>query len=349
MRPRSRAGIGGEYSAMNSAIDELVPARLRGRIDLALNGSYWVGVALGRIVTLVLLDPHVVPVTIGWRVVFGLGAILGLAILLVRRFVPESPRWLLLHGWKREAERVTVEIERAVHEGAVPQAAHAPIAVRVRGSVGLGHVFEVVFVRYWRRALLAVALMLAQAFFYNAIFFSYPLILERYHHVPAGSVGLYVIPFAVGNFLGPVLLGPLFDRVGRRVMIASTYALSGILLTITGLLFVAGVLDAVTQTLAWCIVFFFASAAASSAYLTVSELFPVELRGLAIAIFYAMGTGAGAFAPWLFGVIVESGDAGNLLEGYLFAAVLMGLAAAVAWVLAVDAEGKSLEEISSHG
>ncbi|RYE89661.1 MAG: MFS transporter [Myxococcales bacterium] len=339
------AGIGGEYAAINSAIDELIPARVRGHVDLAINGSYWVGVGLGAGLTLVLLNPAVVPLSLGWRLAFGLGSLLGIGIVFLRHDVPESPRWLLAHGREREAIETTEAIEAKVHgEGARP-AAVAPVRVRVTGVVGVSALAAALLGPYRRRTVLGASLMLAQAFFYNAIFFSYGLILERFHHVEASRVGLYIVPFSVGNFLGPLLLGRLFDRWGRRPMIAGTYALSGVLLVATGVMFVAGWFDALTQTLAWSVVFFFASAAASSAYLTVSELFPVELRGLAIAVFYAFATLVGATAPALFGAIVDSGRPTNLLAGYALASALMLAAAVVAWFLGFDAEGRSLEQI----
>ena len=338
------AGIGGEYSAINSAIDELVPARIRGQVDLAINGSYWVGVGLGAGLTVLLLDPDLVPVSIGWRLAFGFGAVLGIAILAVRRDMPESPRWLLMHGHVRAANETMAQIETRV---GAPAGAFEPVAVRVFGTVGLRYVVRTLLVRYRRRTILGLSLMLAQAFLYNSIFFSYGLILEKFHGVSAGDVGLYIIPFAVGNFLGPLLLGRSFDRLGRRVMIPATYALSGLLLTVTGLLFVAGWLDATTQTLAWSAVFFVASAAASSAYLTVSELFPVELRGMAIAVFYAFGTLVGAAAPTLFGAIVDSGDPMQLFAGYALASALMLGAAAIARIYGVDAEGRPLEALTS--
>ncbi|HTJ40958.1 MAG TPA: MFS transporter [Kofleriaceae bacterium] len=338
------AGIGGEYSAINSAIDELVPARVRGQVDLAINGSYWVGVALGAALTLVVLDPAIVPASIGWRVAFGSGAILGLAILVIRRDLPESPRWLLGHGHVREAEATCARIER---EAGGAAAACARVRVHVTGPVGVRRLFHALLHRYPRRTALGLALMLAQAFLYNSIFFSYALILERFHGVAADDVGLYVVPFAIGNFLGPLLLGRRFDRLGRRIMIPVTYALSGVLLLATGAMFVAGWLDALTQTIAWGVVFFVASAAASSAYLTVSELFPVELRGMAIAVFYAVGTLAGAVAPTLFGAIVDTGEPSRLFAGYALASALMIGAAVVARTLGVDAEGRSLEELAA--
>ena len=342
-RALAGGGIGGEYAAINSAIDELVPARVRGQVDLAINGSYWLGVAMAGGLTLLVLDPAVIPIALGWRVAFGLGAVLGLAILVVRRHLPESPRWLLMHGYVREAEATVARIE--VDAGGAPTGEVAPVRVRVTGSVGFRGLLHALLVRYPQRAVLGFVLMFAQAFLYNAIFFSYGLILERFDGVPAGHVGLYVVPFAVGNFLGPLVLGPLFDRLGRRVMIPATYAISGLLLAVTGGLFAAGLLDATTQTIAWSVVFFFASAAASSAYLTVSELFPVELRGMAIAVFYAFGTLVGAGAPLLFGALIDQGQRWQLCGGYGLAAALVLVAAVVARRLAVDAEGRSLEEL----
>lgn len=343
------SGIGGEYSAINSAIDELVPARVRGTVDLAINGSYWVGVALGAGVTLIVLDTRIFPIAIGWRVAFGLGAVLGLAILVVRRHLPESPRWLLSHGYVQKAIAIVEHIEAQVYgpgwSARTSVTAVKVVEVQVTGAVGLRHLAHTLLRRYPRRTILGLSLMLAQAFLYNSIFFSYGLILERFHGVAPDRVGLYIVPFAIGNFLGPLVLGPLFDRWGRRAMIPLTYALSGVLLLATGGLFVAGALNAVTQTLAWMVVFFVASAAASSAYLTVSELFPVELRGMAIAVFYAFATLAGASAPALFGAIVDTGDPIRLFAGYGLAAAMMLAAAGVGRIYGVDAERRSLEEI----
>lgn len=341
------AGIGGEYSAINSAIDELVPARVRGQVDLAINGSYWIGVALGAGLTVLMLNPALVPIELGWRLVFGLGALLGFVILLVRRDVPESPRWLLMHGFVREANATMDAIE--AHVGVSPERARpAPEPLTVSGTVGFAHIARTLFRRFPRRTMLGLTMMVAQAFFYNAIFFSYGLILQRFHGVRADHVGYYILPFAAGNFLGPLLLGPLFDRWGRRTMIPLTYAAAGLLLLGSGALFYAGLLDATSQTLCWCLVFFFASAAASAAYLTVSELFPVEMRGIAIALFYAVGTFAGALAPSLFAWIVEQGERGRLFAGYAFASALMLAAAAVARRLALPSEGKSLEALASY-
>ena len=346
------SGIGGEYSAINSAIDELVPARLRGTVDLAINGSYWVGVALGAGVTLIVLDTRLFAVGIGWRLAFGLGAVLGLFIMVVRRHLPESPRWLLSHGYVQQAIAVVEHIEAQVYgpgwSARTQMTTVKVVDVQVTGAVGLRYLAHTLLRRYPRRTILGLSLMLAQAFLYNSIFFSYGLILERFHGVAPDRVGLYIVPFAIGNFLGPLLLGPLFDRWGRRAMIPLTYALSGVLLLATGSLFVAGALNAVTQTLAWMLVFFVASAAASSAYLTVSELFPVELRGMAIAVFYAFATLAGASAPAIFGAIVDTGDPQRLFAGYGLAAAMMLAAAVVGRVYGVDAEGRSLEELTLH-
>jgi MFS family permease len=344
-------GIGGEYAAINSAIDELIPARVRGRVNLAINGSFWIGAAIGAVLSLVLLDARVLGPQLGWRAGFLLGAVLAVAILLVRRHVPESPRWLLAHGRADEAERIVAEIEasvRAEHQEPIEEPpAHGGVAFTRMRLPTLAEVAHVLLRRYPQRSLVVLALMVSQAFFYNAIFFTYALVLTRFYAVDPAQVGLYIFPFAAGNVLGPLLLGPLFDRIGRRVMIAATYALSGVSLLLTGVGFVLGVFDATTHTLAWSAVFFLASAAASSAYLTVSEVFPLEMRALSISIFYAVGTGVGGFAaPALFGALIETGSRENVFIGYTIGSVLVLVAAVIAWRYAVDAERKPLEQIA---
>lgn len=343
------AGIGGEYAAINSAVQELIPARLRGRLDLAINGSFWLGAAFGALLSVWLLDPNVLSPDMGWRVAFGSGAVLGLVILYLRRFLPESPRWLMIHGKPNEAEQVVSEIEaRVVADVKVPL---APVPATL--SLGEPHrttllsVSRTLLKAYPGRTVLGLVLMAAQAFVYNAIFFTYALILSRFYGVPADKVGLYILPFAIGNFLGPLLLGPLFDSWGRRPMIVTTYALSGVLLALTGWMFHAGWLDATTQTAMWSVVFFFASAAASAAYLTVGECFPLEIRALTIALFYAFGTLLGGVGgPWLFGVLIAGGSSGEIMGGYLLGAVLMIVAALVTLKLGVAAERKPLEEVA---
>jgi MFS family permease len=344
------AGIGGEYAAINSAIDELIPARVRGATDLMINGSYWIGTAFGAALSLVLLDKDIFSTDLGWRLAFGIGAVLGIGIMLVRRLVPESPRWLMIHGRDEEAEQIVQDIERQVKEstGEELKDTDKTIKINQRDSIGFGVIAKTVFKVYPKRTVYGLALFIGQAFLYNAIFFTYALVLSTFYKVDSGKVGLYLIPFAIGNFLGPVVLGRLFDTVGRRKMIAGTYIVSGILLFITALLFKSGTLNATTQTIAWCVIFFFASAGASSAYLTVSEIFPMESRAMCIAFFYAVGTGlGGAIGPLLFGALINTKHVTPVFWGYVLAAALMAASGIVAAFLAVDAEQKQLEDIAT--
>ena len=341
------AGIGGEYAAINSAIDELIPARVRGRVDLMINGSYWIGAALGSAATLVLLNPRYFSISLGWRFAFAIGAILGLIIIFFRRWIPESPRWLMIHGRNEEAERIVGEVERTIKSATVIDRRYKT-TIRTRTHTPWREIWNAIAHEHRRRSLLGFVLMLTQAFFYNAIFFTYALVLMRFYSVPEQNVGRYLLPFALGNVLGPLLLGHLFDAIGRKIMIAATYGLAGILLALTGWLFHAGLLTAQTQTLAWTIIFFIASAAASSAYLTVSEIFPLEIRAFAIAIFYAIGTlTGGVFAPLLFGWIIGTGSITALLIGYLVAAALMIFGALTELWIGVAAERRALEHIAA--
>jgi MFS family permease len=341
------AGIGGEYAAINSAIDELIPARVRGRVDLIINGSYWVGAVMGAAATLVLLDTRYIPIWLGWRCAFGIGATLGLIVIFFRRWIPESPRWLMIHGRNDEAEKIVTEVERKIGVSKLHHS-NTPILVRTRTHTPWREIWNAIVHEHRRRSFLAFVLMSTQAFFYNAIFFTYALVLMRFYGVPEQNVGGYLLPFALGNVLGPLLLGHLFDTIGRKQMITLTYALAGVLLAVTGWLFHAGLLTAQTQTLAWTIIFFVASAAASSAYLTVSEIFPLEIRGMAIAIFFALGTLVGGVgAPLLFGWIIGTGSSTALLVGYLVAAVLMIFAAVTEAWIGVAAERRSLEHIAA--
>ena len=344
------AGIGGEYTAINSTIQELIPARFRGWTDLLINGSFWVGAALGAGGSLVLLDPAVVDPAIGWRLAFLIGATIGLVILLMRLWIPESPRWLITHGFPQAADAVVRGIE-AQSGGKHSRTEHAVVGnkvrLRTRSHTPLAEVARTLFATYRRRTLVGLSLMSAQAFFYNAIFFTYALILTDFYNTPADQIGWYILPFAAGNVLGPILLGRLFDTIGRKVMIASTYALSGILLAVTAALFSRDALSAQTLTMAWMIVFFFASSAASSAYLTVSEIFPLEIRALAIAFFYAIGTGVGGIAgPLLLGMLINTGSRGSVAVGYVIGAALMMGAALVEALWGIAAERKSLESVA---
>jgi MFS family permease len=342
------AGIGGEYTAINSTIQEFIPARYRGRTDLIVNGSFWIGAAIGALGSVLLLDPAFMDPQLGWRLSFLIGAVLGLLILFLRTFIPESPRWLVTHGQQDEANRVIAQIERHVPKDAA-EASHPLTTVRLqmRSHTPLREVFDTLFHLHRQRSLVGLCLMSAQAFFYNAVFFTYALVLTDFYGIGADKVGLYILPFAAGNFLGPTLLGPLFDTIGRRPMISFTYAISGLLLAGSGYLFQHEMLSATGQTIAWMVVFFFASAAASSAYLTVGETFPLEVRALAIAVFYAIGTGiGGATGPLIFGALVETGSRDAVFIGYLAGSAVMIGAGLVQLIWGVASEGKSLEDIA---
>jgi MFS family permease len=343
-------GIGGEYAAINSAIDELIPARVRGWVDLAINGSYWLGAAFGAAISPILLNPDLLDANFGWRLTFALGAVLALGILLVRRNVPESPRWLALHGRNEEAERIVSEIEEHVKDvtdsNELPEA-RDEIELQPRKSTGFGEIARTMFGRYPRRSVLGFTLMSTQAFIYNATVFTFTAGLVTFYKVSSETAPLYLVPFAIANFLGALLLGRFFDTIGRRPMIAGTYFISAVGLVVAGLLFkndsvAVGVFVAIL-----CVTFFFASAAASAGYLTISETFPIEIRAMAIAFFFAISTGiGGAVGPGVFGKLIESGDRGQLFIGYLVAAGLMAIAAVVEVIFGVDAEQETLEKVA---
>jgi MFS family permease len=342
------AGIGGEYAAINSAIDELIPAKYRGRVDIAINGTYWGGALLGTF--LVLLVVNHLSISYSWRVAFLFGPVLGFVILFVRKNLPESPRWLLMHGREAEAEKEIKRIEAATeHSGGTLGEVDESKAIEITPATNIGFISlaRTLFVRYPSRSILGASLMITQSFLYNAIFFTYSLVLTKIYNVPAKDTAYYFIFFALGNLIGPLTIGRLFDTVGRRRMISGTYILSGILLAISAFLFKAGALNAVTQTMCWCIIFFFASAGASSAYLTVSEIFPVEVRAKAIAVFFAIAQSFGALGPWLYGMLIGTGsDHYKLFIGYMIGAGVMILGGVVEIFLGVAAEGRSLEDIS---
>jgi MFS family permease len=342
------AGIGGEYTAINSTIQELIPARLRGWTDLLINGSFWVGAAMGAGGSIVLLNPKFIDPALGWRLAFLIGTAIGLFILIMRRWIPESPRWLMTHGFVKEAEAVLRGIQAHFSSEVCANTSETPRArLRMRSHTPLAEVAHTLFTTYRRRTFVGLLLMAAQAFFYNAVFFTYALILTNFYGIPAGQIGWYILPFAAGNVLGPIVLGRLFDTIGRKTMVAGTYGISGILLAVTGYLFSQGLLSVQMLTVAWMIVFFFASAAASSAYLTVSEIFPLEIRALAIAFFYAIGTGVGGVAaPLLLGELINTGSRGSVALGYALGAFLMIAAAVGQAIWGVAAERKSLEAVA---
>jgi len=344
------AGIGGEYAAVNATIQELIPARRRGFTDLVINGSFWLGAALGAGGAIFVLDPAIIDPELGWRLAFVTGGVIGLGVLLLRRFLPESPRWMMTHGDPEGADRVVREIEQRVEwETGAPLPPIPPGTLRLRRHRGGWFLpsLKVLAVQYRSRTVLGVALMGSQAFCYNAVLFTYALVLGRFYAVPSGQVGWFMLPFALGNFAGPLVLGRLFDTLGRKRMIVFTYALSGVLMAAVGYAFSQDWLSATQQTVAWTVIFFFASAAASSAYLTVGETFPLEVRAVAISVFYALGTAVGGIAgPVLFGALIDTGSRDRLMLGYLLAGGLMVGAAVVEAFLGVDAERRSLEEVA---
>ncbi len=339
-------GVGGEYAAIDSAVDELIPARLRGRVDMIVNGSYWGGAIVGAAASVLLLSGRLVGPDLGWRLAFGIGGSLGFFIIFLRRFVPESPRWLVTHARQGDAERITSEIEKKIG-GRLPKA-EGTLKVRPQKRFGFLLILRGMGGKNLSRSALALTLMVAQAFLFNSVFFTYGLVLSSFYHVDPVRIGLYILPLAAGNLLGPLILGPLFDSVGRRRMVTGTFAVSGVLLAAVAVLFGLGLLTALTQTIAWMVIFFFSSTAASSAYLTTSEIFPLETRALALALFYAIGTASGGIAaPWLFGRLIGSGVAWEVAGGYVAAAALMLIGAAVEAKFGIDAEGKSLESIAT--
>jgi MFS family permease len=346
-------GIGGEYAAINSAIDELIPSRYRGRVDIGINGTYWGGAMIGAAMGYVFLNDAFVPVDWGWRLCFLIGPVLGLVIIYLRRHIPESPRWLMTHGRVEEAERTVDDIEEAVRrQGGEIRPVRDDEAIEVIDypPVTYREIARVMLQQYRSRSFLGFSMMVTQAFLYNAIFFTYAQVLKHYFGVSEDDAALYFFPFAVGNLAGPLLLGRLFDTVGRRKMILTTYGISGLILLGTAFLFRADVVSAAGLTALWCVIFFFASAGASSAYLTVSEIFPIELRGQAIAFFFAISQLAGGVAaPFLFASLIGEGDdpaRGPLSVGYMIGALVMIAGGIIAWFFGVDAEQQSLEAIA---
>ncbi len=344
-------GIGGEYTAINSAIDELIPARYRGRVDIAVNGTYWAGAGLGAFASLWLLDPAYVHEDWGWRIGFLIGPVMGLIIIWLRQHIPESPRWMLTHGQAKEAERIVDDTEASVRAQGItlePVPESKAMLVRAKEDVSLKQLAQVFFKDYPTRTVLGITMMVTQSFLYNAIFFTYALVLQNFYGTTPASTQYYFFPFAIGNLLGPLLLGPLFDTLGRRKMIFMTYSLAGAVLAVSAFLFHANALTATTQTVLWCIAFFFASAAASAAYLTVSEIFPLEVRGQAISYFFAVAQVAGAIAPAIYGLLIGDGTQRTpLFYGYLVGAAIMVTGGVVALIYGVDAERKGLEDVAT--
>ena len=342
-------GIGGEYAAINSAIDELIPSRVRGTVDLVVNGTFWVGASIGSVASVLLLGQHGPPLHLGWRLAFGIGGTLGLAVLLLRLAVPESPRWLMLRGREEEANRIVTDIEKKISDqgGHLPPVEGDKLKIAVRDHTPWREIFSNMLGENRQRSLLALVLMVGQSFFFNAVFFTYGLVVKKFFHISDQQLPLQLLPFALGSFFGPLILGPLFDKVGRKPMIIATYGLAGIGLAAICYPFAHGMLTATTLNICFTLIFFVASSAASAAYLTVSEIFPLEIRAFAIAIFYALGTLVGGVgAPLLFGNLIATDSKTNVALGYVLGSALLILAALFEWRIGIEAAGKSLESVS---
>jgi MFS family permease len=342
-------GIGGEYAAINSAVDELIPGKVRGTVDLVVNATFWLGAIIGSLASLLLLNGNIAPVNVGWRIAFGIGAVLGAGVLVLRLSVPESPRWLMLRGKEEDANNIVSEIEAKVSEkkGKLPPPDGEKLKLAVRDHTPWAEIFKNMLGENRQRSFLAFTLMIAQSFFFNAVFFTYSLVVEKFYGIPSRRLPLHLLPFALGSFLGPLLLGHLFDSIGRKPMIIATYGIAGILLAAVAFPFAHGTMSVRKLDICFSVIFFVASSAASAAYLTVSEIFPLEIRAFAIAIFYAIGTLVGGVgAPFLFGELIASGSRWNVSIGFLIGATLMILAAGCELVIGVEAAGKSLESIS---
>jgi MFS family permease len=344
-------GIGGEYSAINSAVDELIPGKVRGTVDLVVNGTFWVGATLGALASIFLLHSHGLSDATSWRYAFGIGGTLGVAVLVLRLYVPESPRWLMLRGYEQQANQVVSDIENKVSRGnpeSLPSLEGKKLKIVVRDHTPLKEIFRNMLGDNRARSFLALTLMAAQAFFFNAVFFTYGLVVKKFFHVPDSDLPIYLLPFAVGSFLGPMLLGRLFDKLGRKPMITATYAIAGLLLLGVIYPFVHGDLGSRGLGICFSLIFFVASSAASAAYLTVSEIFPLEIRAFAIAVFYSLGTlTGGVAAPLLFGVLIATGSRMNVGLGYLLGGLLMLAGAVCEHFIGVEAAGQSLESVSA--
>jgi MFS family permease len=347
-RALTGAGIGGEYTAITSAIDELIPARVRGAANLMIGATFWLGVILGSLVAVATLSDSLLGLRYGWRIAMLSGIPIALVVLYLRRYLPESPRWLLTRGRSTEAEAIVIQIEAAVasETGLLPVVTKTvtilPTTINPLRKLSL-----LLHKKHRGRAVLCLGLTMAQSFFYNSVFFSSTLILLRFYGVSPAHAGVLFLPIAFTNFFGPIVMGRLFDSIGRRTMISLNFILTGLVFGTSSVLFLHGHLSTTAQVAWWTASFFFASAAAGSAYLTTSELFPQQIRASAIAVFYALGTLlGGVLGPAVFGSLLNKGARTPIFYGFLASASVMVCAGIAQAIWGVVAERKPLEEIT---
>ncbi len=355
--------VGGEYSSIFAAIDELIPPSIRGRADLIIDGTWHLGSTISSLLTYLTLNSFPEYQELTLRFLFILGVLLCLPVLYMRRNIPESPRWLLYRGKYKDALNIVGKIELKCkskrYNSYSEDGEYVSLIDEYRDlknientnlpEISFKEILYTLVCKHRIRFFYALILMASQAFFYNGIFYTYTLVLQNFYSITKESVGLYLIPLSCASFLGPIFFGNLFDSWSRRKMIALTFIGSGLLLTITSLNFLYTYYNFVVQQILWFFTFLVASPAASSAHLTVSEIFPIEMRSQAMAIFFSFGLGIGGVcSPYIFSSFVKYDNRNTIFISYMIAAVIMILAGIFGFFKGVDAENKPLEQISEN-